>query len=125
MEEAADAEERRIGLDAAAGAEEDAAAGAEEDAASGAEEDAADDGNDDAADDGADDGNDVEEDDQIPDREEDIRPRFHKSKSHHGGGRSVRTLRESGCLPSSSGAFHVQGFGVGERILFSKAICIF
>ena len=124
MEEAADAEERRIGLDAAAGAEEDAAAGAEEDAASGAEEDAADDGNDAAADDGADDGNDVE-DDQIPDREEDIRPRFHKSKSHHGGGRSVRTLRESGCLPSSSGAFHVQGFGVGERILFSKAIYIF
>ena len=46
MEEAADAEERRIGLDAAAGAEEDAAAGAEEDAAAGAEEDAADDGND-------------------------------------------------------------------------------
>ena len=63
MEEAADAEERRIGLDAAAGAEEDAAAGAEEDAASGAEEDAADDGNDDAADDG----NDVADNDDATD----------------------------------------------------------
>jgi len=31
---------------------------------------------------------DVEEDEMIPDREEDIRPRFHRSRSHHvdGGG---------------------------------------
>ena len=29
---------------------------------------------------------DVEDDQMIPDREEDIRPRFHRSKSHHGGG---------------------------------------
>ena len=28
---------------------------------------------------------DVEDDQMIPDREEDIRPRFHRSKSHHGG----------------------------------------
>ncbi|XP_040563993.1 transportin-1 [Lepeophtheirus salmonis] len=29
---------------------------------------------------------DVEEDEMIPDREEDIRPRFHRSRSHHSGG---------------------------------------
>jgi transportin-1 len=29
---------------------------------------------------------DVEDDQMVPDREEDIRPRFHRTKSHHGGG---------------------------------------
>jgi len=44
---------------------------------------------------------DVEEDEMIPDREEDIRPRFHKSKTHHshhanGMGRMAQHTDENG-----------------------------
>jgi transportin-1 len=39
---------------------------------------------------------DVEEDEMIPDREEDIRPRFHKSKTHHSNSTMNKHVDENG-----------------------------
>lgn len=39
---------------------------------------------------------DVEEDEMIPDREEDIRPRFHKSKTHHSHHAMNKHIDENG-----------------------------
>ncbi|XP_011498759.1 PREDICTED: transportin-1 [Ceratosolen solmsi marchali] len=39
---------------------------------------------------------DVEEDEMIPDREEDIRPRFHKSKTHHSNSSMMKHIDENG-----------------------------
>ena len=47
---------------------------------------------------------DVEDDQMIPDREEDIRPRFHRSKSHHGGSGSAGGAGSTSAADGEGGA---------------------
>jgi transportin-1 len=51
---------------------------------------------------------DVEEDEMVPDREEDIRPRFHRSRSHHvdGGGGVIMAASPDGVDPVRKAPWH-------------------